>query len=124
MKNSTKIRFGLAVVVVTLLTIGLFMGIQGMASLWPLVWLLVIDTFELTKPIPRNERWKTIVGVVGFLAGMFTLIFLHLAYPNATIWKGPNPNTITLRLVAVSLWILSLWAIYRRWLAERGKALA
>ena len=124
MKNSIKIRLVLALVITTLLTIGLFMDIQRVAILYSVVCLLVIDTSELTRPIPRNEQWKVIIGVGVFLAVMFTSILLHLAYPKTTIWNWPHPNMITLRLIAVSLWILSLWGICRRWQTEKEKAAA
>lgn len=123
MRIATKIRFALAAVIVTLLTIGVYMGFQHAQTLYPLVWLLVIDSSALTRPVPRNDQWTTIGMVVVFLAVAFALIFLHLAYPNASIWHVPSANSTTLRIIAALFWALSLWAIQRRWQEEKRKTI-
>jgi hypothetical protein len=109
MKTLTIIRFVSAAVVVTLACVGLFEGVIGIAVLFSLAWLLLMGRSELTKPIPRNEWWLSVIAIIGLLALILTFRFLHL----------PEPHGVARLAVSVVLWVLWIWAICRRWQRER-----
>jgi hypothetical protein len=113
MKTSTIIRFVVAALFATLACVGLLLGITGFAILWVVPWLLLMGRSELTKPIPRKE-WSWTFLLIGVLLVVFlTLPFLHLP---------PAPNQTVRFAIAVPTWFLWMWAIYRRWQREKGKA--
>jgi len=113
MKTSFIIRLVAAAVVATLASVGLIAAFPASGVLFSLSWLLLIPRGELTRPIPRSEWWLTFVVVGVLLAVFLTMPFLHL--PHA-------PNEIVRFAIAVPLWLLWMWAIYRRWQREKGKA--
>ena len=113
MKTSSAIRFGLAALFATLACLGLLFAVPGVGVLWIVPWLLLMGRSELTKPIPRNEWWWTFLLIGVLLAIFLTLPFLHL----------PPAPTQTVRIaLAVPMWFLWMWAIYRRWRREKGQA--
>jgi hypothetical protein len=113
MKTSTIIRFVVAALFATLACVGLLFGITGIAILWVVPWLLLTGRSELTKPIPRKEWWWTFLLIGVLLAVFLTLPFLHLP---------PAPSQTVRFAIAVPMWFLWMWAIYRRWQREKGKA--
>jgi hypothetical protein len=117
MKTSRIIRFVLAAVFATLACAGLLAHVIGSAVLFSVPWLLLMGRAELTKPIPRNEWWWTIALIVIFLAVVLTLPFLHLPVTHDAVTHG-----LSHPVVVAALWIFWMWAIYRRWQNENGKA--
>ena len=113
MKTSFVIRIVAAAVVATLASLGFLAVVTGSAVLFSLSWLLLIPRGELTRPIPRSEWWLMFVVVGVLLAVFLTMPFLRLP---------PAPSERVRIAVAVPLWLLWMWAIYRRWQREKGKA--
>jgi hypothetical protein len=72
---------------------------------------------ELTRPIPRAKRWLTFLLVGIFLAVMLTLPFVHLPATHDAVTHGMSHP-----VVVTASWILWMWAIYRCWQREKGKA--
>jgi len=102
-----------AAVSATLASLGYLMDVPDSMVLYSVSWVLLIPRGELTRPIPRSEWWQMLVIMAGgFLAVFLALPFLHLHSPSA-------PSKSVRFAVAVSLWLLWMWAIYRRW---QGKA--
>jgi energy-coupling factor transporter transmembrane protein EcfT len=115
MKVSFIIRMVAAAVAATLASLGYLAAVPGSVVLYSVSWLLLVPRGQLTRPIPRGEWWLVFVTVGGFLAVMLTLPFLHLHSSSA-------PSEQARFAVAVSLWVLWMWAIYRRWQREKGQA--
>jgi hypothetical protein len=117
MKSSTIIRFVLAAVFATLACAGLLAHVINSAMLFSISWLLIVGREELTRPIPRNEKWPTLIVIGIFLAVMLTLPFLHLPTMRNELANGfSNP------VVVAALWISWMWVIYRRWQREKLKS--
>lgn len=115
MKASTIIRFILATLLVTLACIGLLYNIN-MAGLFGLGWLL-LNPSELTRPIPRGERWKAVLFTAIFVAALLTLPFLRLD-------QLPAPR-LPFRIIGAALmWLGWLWIIYQRWRREKQQRTA
>jgi len=117
MKTSFIIRMVAAAIVATLASVGYLAAVPSSLGLFSISGLLVIPREELTRPIPRNESWWTFL-VVGVLVAVFlTLPFLHLQSPFA-------PSVSVRFALAAPLWLLWMWAIYRRCQREKVKAAA
>lgn len=117
MKKSFIVKMFAAVVFATLASIGLATAVPGAAGLWGISWLLLVAPGDLTRPIPRSERWWTFLLVGLLLAVLLTLPFLHLHLP-------PAPTQPARVAVAVPIWLFWLWAINRRWQREKGNVAA
>jgi hypothetical protein len=111
MKASTIIRFVLAALFATLACLGVLFAIPGVGALWIVPWLLLMGRSELTKPIPRKESWWTFLLIGVLLAIFLTMPFLHVP---------PAPSQTNRSAIAVPMWFLWIWAIYRRWQSERA----
>ncbi|HTB82790.1 MAG TPA: hypothetical protein VK742_03980 [Candidatus Sulfotelmatobacter sp.] len=115
MKISFIIRMVAAAVATSLASLGYLVAVSGSTVLFCVSWILLVPHGELTRPIPRSEWWSTLCMVGGLVAVLLTLPFLHLHSPSA-------PSASARFAVAVALWLVYMWAIYRRWQREKGKA--
>lgn len=115
MKSSIIVRLFLATLFATLASIGFGYGITLMAALWPVTALLLMETSELTKPIPRYELWPVLLVTGVLLAVLLALPFLHLS-------RAPEPHGVVRTVLAALMWIAWLFAVYSTWRREKGKA--
>ena len=114
MKTSFIIRMVAAAVTTTFASLGYLAAVPGSMVLFCVSWLLLVPSGELTRPIPRSERWSTFCVVGGLVAILLALPFIHLHSPSA-------PSASARFAVAVSLWLVYVWAIFRRWQKEKRK---
>lgn len=109
MKTSFIVRMVLATIVVTVACVGLLARVTGAAVLLSVPWILLMGVSGLTRPIPREELRMTLF-VTGIIVAMLLAIpFLHLS-PMRDLGSYPV-------FVAI-LWVLWMFAIYRRWRTE------
>jgi hypothetical protein len=116
MKTWIIIRFVLAAAFATLASAGLLAHLIGSGMLFWVSWLFVMGRERLTRPIPRNERWLTLLVIGIFLAVMLTLPFLHLSAAQSAVKHGMSHPVIV-----AALWMIWMWVIYHGWQRERLK---
>ena len=112
MKAFFLVRMAVAAILATLGIIGWAASVPGSNALLFIAGLLLVSYEELTRPVPRGERWWTLLLVGVLLAGLLLAPFLR--------WPSP-PGKIVRIALAVLGWLFCMGAIYRRCLRKRGQ---
>ena len=121
MQNSRDIRFGVAVLLFTLGCGILYAG--SVAGLSPIFFgsaaFFTIERREWKRQVPRSEAWKTIALVVVALPA---IIFLSKLLPDSA--NKEMEQVIRYPAVIGLLWLMFLWALFRKWRQGRRAVVA
>ncbi|MFB3895045.1 MAG: hypothetical protein ACE14V_01965 [bacterium] len=109
-----KIRFGIAIVVVTLACLGQLFHIDNALAGCMIAFLLILDPAELNQPIPRKEILILFNSFIVFLVILFAIIYF-----TSRVTRDMVHSIISHPIFVLFWWLFWMYVIYRAWQRQK-----